>query len=189
MALTVGGMATVLARAPAGELVDVLHAKRTLIALASAVVAMAAVVMALFPSFWPVTLAQVGIGAADAVFPAALAAISLGIVGRAGFTARVGRNEAFNHGGNVVTAISAGAAGWLIDPSAVLWIVAALALAVLLPLVQRHPTMLNLLDNQRSIGPNSLANALCVAASGLAIDKPDLRVDADLNCLLPGSRQ
>ena len=81
MALTVGGMATVLARAPAGELVDVLHAKRTLIALASAVVAMAAVVMALLPSFWPVTLAQVGNGAADAVFPAALAAISLGIVG------------------------------------------------------------------------------------------------------------
>src|SRR5271163_4922106 len=50
MALTVGGIATVLARAPAGELVDVMHAKRTLIALASAVVAMAAA------SFWPVTL-------------------------------------------------------------------------------------------------------------------------------------
>ena len=134
MALTVGGIATVLARAPAGELVDVLHAKRTLIALASAVVAMAAVVMALFPSFWPVTLAQVGNGAADAVFPAAVAAISLGIVGRAGFTARVGRNEAFNHGGNVATAITAGVAGWLIAPSAALWIVAGLALAVLLPL-------------------------------------------------------
>jgi hypothetical protein len=39
VALTVGGIATVLARAPAGELVDVLRAKRTLIALASAVVA------------------------------------------------------------------------------------------------------------------------------------------------------
>ena len=84
--------------------------------------------------FWPVTLAQVGNGAADAVFPAAVAAISLGIVGRAGFTARVGRNEAFNHGGNVVTAITAGVAGWLIGPSAALWIVAGLALAVLLPL-------------------------------------------------------
>jgi hypothetical protein len=68
------------------------------------------------------------------VFPAAVAAISLGIVGPAGFTARVGRNEAFNHGGNVVTAITAGAPGWLIAPSAALWIVAGLALAVLLPL-------------------------------------------------------
>jgi MFS family permease len=45
------------------------------------------------------------------------------------FTHRVGRNEAFNHGGNVVTAVAAGIAGYLIDPSAVLWIVAGLALA------------------------------------------------------------
>ena len=41
MALTVGGIATVLARAPAGEIVDILRAKRTLIALAAAVVAVA----------------------------------------------------------------------------------------------------------------------------------------------------
>jgi len=45
------------------------------------------------------------------------------------FTHRVGRNEAFNHAGNVTTAIVAGVAGYLIDPSAVLWIVAGLALA------------------------------------------------------------
>jgi MFS family permease len=45
------------------------------------------------------------------------------------FTHRVGRNEAFNHGGNVVTAVAAGIAGYLIDPTAVLWIVAGLALA------------------------------------------------------------
>jgi len=134
MALTVGGIATVLARAPAGEIVDILRAKRTLIALAAAVVAVAAIVMAVWPSFWPVMLAQVANGAADAVFPAAVAAISLGIVGRSRFTARVGRNEAFNHAGNVVTAIAAGIAGWLIAPSAVLWIVAALALVVMLPL-------------------------------------------------------
>lgn len=134
LALTVGGIATVLARPLAGELVDVLIAKRTLIALASAAVALASIVMALWPSFLPVMLAQAANGAADAVFPAAIAAISLGIVGRARFTARVGRNEAFNHAGNVVTAVAAGIAGWLIAPSAVLWIVAVLALAVLLPL-------------------------------------------------------
>jgi len=45
------------------------------------------------------------------------------------FTHRIGRNEAFNHAGNVVTAIVAGLAGYLLDPSAVLWIVAGLALA------------------------------------------------------------
>jgi predicted MFS family arabinose efflux permease len=77
IALTVGGIATVLARASAGELVDLLRAKRTLIALAAIVVAMAAMVMAVWPSFWPVMLAQVANGVADAVSPAAVAAISL----------------------------------------------------------------------------------------------------------------
>jgi predicted MFS family arabinose efflux permease len=85
--------------------------------------------MALIPTFWPVAIAQVLTGAADAIFPSALAAISLGIVGRKMFTRRVGRNEAYNHAGNVVTAIVAGFAGYLIDPSAVLWIVAGLAVA------------------------------------------------------------
>jgi MFS family permease len=45
------------------------------------------------------------------------------------FTHRVGRNEAYNHAGNVTTAIVAGLAGYLLDPSAVLWIVAGLAVA------------------------------------------------------------
>src|SRR5947209_5810389 len=79
LALTVGGIATVLAQAPAGALVDALAAKRSLIALGAAVVAAASAVMAAWPSFWPVMLAQAANGAADAVFPAAIAAISLGI--------------------------------------------------------------------------------------------------------------
>jgi MFS family permease len=136
MALTVGGLATVLARPISGALVDVLRAKRALIAAATVTVMVAAAVMAVWPRFWPVMLAQVGNGVADAVFPAAIAAISLGIVGRARFTVRVGRNEAFNHGGNVLTALIAGLAGWAIGPAAVLWLVAVLALLVLLPLTR-----------------------------------------------------
>jgi MFS family permease len=127
LVLTIGGIATVLARGPAGALVDAVPWKRTLIAVSGVAVAAAAVAMALAPGFWPVAVAQSVNGVADAVFPSAVAAISLGIVGRAAFTPRVGRNEAFNHAGNAVTAICAGLAGWLIAPSAVLWMVAALA--------------------------------------------------------------
>lgn len=139
VALTVGGVATVLARTPAGGLVDALRAKRALIAVSAVVVAVAASVMALWPTFWPVAVAQAANGVADAIFPAAVAAISLGIVGRARFTARVGRNEAFNHGGNVLTAVVAGLAGSVIAPSAVLWIVAALSALVLWPLLAIRP--------------------------------------------------
>lgn len=125
--LTAGGIATVLALAPAGALVDAAHWKRALIVIATAVVGVGAVAMAVWPQFWPVVVAQSATGIADAVFPAAIAAISLGLVGRAAFAHRIGRNEAFNHAGNVVTAVLAGLAGYLIAPVAVLWIVAVLA--------------------------------------------------------------
>jgi MFS family permease len=127
--LTVGGVATVVARGPAGALVDTLEWKRTLIAASALIVAVAVTVMAVFPYFWPVTIAQAAAGLADAAFPPALAAISLGIFGRSMFSRRVGRNEAFNHFGNATAAIAAGFAGYLIAPVAVLWVVVALALA------------------------------------------------------------
>ena len=127
--LTIAGVATVLARGPGGALVDAVHWKRTLIAIGALAVAVSAVVMALAPQFWPIAVAQTASGIADAIFPLAVAAISLGIVGRGLFSRRVGRNEAFNHAGNAVTAIVAGLAGYFIASGAVLWLIAALALA------------------------------------------------------------
>src|SRR5712671_1490630 len=115
--LTISGVTTAVARGPFGALVDAVHWKRTLIAVGVLAVAVAAATMALIPTFWPVAIAQVFSGAADAVFPSAVAAISLGIVGREMFTHRVGRNEAYNHAGNVVSALAAGVAGYLINPS------------------------------------------------------------------------
>jgi MFS family permease len=127
--MSIGGLATVLARAPAGALVDAITWKRGLIVTATCLVAAGAVVLGNFSNFWPAAAAQTVIGACDAVFPPAIAAISLGIVGRAAFARRIGRNEAFNHAGNVFTAILAGIAGYLIAPAASLWLVAVLALA------------------------------------------------------------
>ena len=125
--MMIAGIATVAARAPFGALIDWTRWKRALVVLAAVTVAIGAVAMSLFPNFWVVAAAQAVIGSADAVFPAAVGAISLGIVGPELFTRRVGRNEAFNHAGNAFTAIAAGVAGWLLAPHAVLWLVAALA--------------------------------------------------------------
>ena len=127
--MMIAGIATVVARAPLGAFVDWTHWKRGLIVVASAAVALGALAISLFPTLIPVAIAQIAIGIADAAFPPAIAAISLGIVGSKAFTRRVGRNEAFTHAGTASTAVAAGVAGWLITPSAVLWLIALLALA------------------------------------------------------------
>jgi predicted MFS family arabinose efflux permease len=127
--MTVAGIATVAARAPAGALVDATSWKRGLTVGSASLVAAGAIALSLFPQFWPVAAMQAVIGTCDVLFPPAIAAISLGIVGRRAFTRRVGRNEAFNHAGNAATAIVAGLAGYLISPEAVLRLVAVLAAA------------------------------------------------------------
>ncbi|MGY3498009.1 MFS transporter [Bradyrhizobium sp. USDA 4502] len=127
--MMIAGVATVVARAPLGAFVDWTHWKRGLIVAASATVAIGALAISLFPALIPVAVVQIAIGIADAAFPPAIAAISLGLVGPKAFTRRVGRNEAFTHAGTASTAVAAGVAGWLITPSAVLWFIAALALA------------------------------------------------------------
>jgi MFS family permease len=129
LVMSVGGIATVLARTPAGLLVDRITAKRGALIAAAISVGLGSAAMAVWPHFWAVVAAQLGIGAVDAAFPPLIAAISLGIVGERAFTRRIGRNESFNHAGNVVTALLAGLAGYFVAQVAVLWIVALLALA------------------------------------------------------------
>jgi MFS family permease len=127
--MMIAGVATVVARTPFGALIDWTRWKRGLMVAAAVAVAVGALAMSFFPNFWLIAGAQAAIGSADAIFPSAIGAISLGIVGPKMFTRRVGRNEAFNHAGNAFTAIMAGVAGWLVAPGAVLWLIAALAAA------------------------------------------------------------
>lgn len=127
--LTIGGLATVAASAPLGALVDGVRWKRAIVMAGAAAVAMAATLEALVPQFWPVAVAQLGSGIADAAFPPAITALSLGLVGRAAYSLRVGRNQAWNHAGNVVTAALSGLAGWLLAPAAVLWAVTGFSIA------------------------------------------------------------
>jgi MFS family permease len=141
--MTIAGIATVAARAPFGALVDWTRHKRELIVGAATVVATGAIAISLFPAVAWVAVAQSAIGAADAIFPPAIAAISLGIVGSSGFTRRVGRNEAFTHAGTAFTALAAGVAGWLIAPGAVLWFIAALAIASTFAALKIDPRSIN----------------------------------------------
>jgi MFS family permease len=109
--LTIGGVAGIVAQTPAGALVDQMRAKRTLIASGIVALAIGALLIAFFPSFWPVVSAQAFIGVTSSVFMPAIAALSLGIVGRDSFDRRQGRNQAFNSAGNVTAAAMMGLVG------------------------------------------------------------------------------
>ena len=67
----------------------------------------------------------------EVVFPPALAAVSLGVVGHRAFTARIGRNETFNHAGNAVAAAIAGVAAYQFGPQVVFYLLAAMSIASL----------------------------------------------------------
>jgi MFS family permease len=96
---------------PAGMLVDSLRAKRLLVALSGLLVAVACVSIAAFPRLPVVLGAQLVLGAVAAIIPPCIAALSLGIVGHRLLPARIARNEGFNHAGNFVAAVLAGALG------------------------------------------------------------------------------
>src|SRR5260370_2305272 len=77
---------------PAGLLVDSVRAKRLLVLISGLMVALGCLLVVCVPNFAIVVSAQAILGAASAIIPPALAALSLGIVGRKLFPGRVSRN-------------------------------------------------------------------------------------------------
>ncbi len=140
LALTVGGIAGILTQTPAGALVDFLRSKRALVGVAVAALAAGALLIALFPSFWPVMGAQVLIGGTSSVFLPATCAMSLGIVGRAAFDIRQGRNQTFNSAGNVIAAVLMGLLGYFVSNRSIFFFVAAFAVPTILVLVLIRPS-------------------------------------------------
>lgn len=88
-----------------GALIDNTTYKRHLLVAGSAAIAFSAVIVIFWPSFWPMVAAQSLVGLFQAVYPPAVAAITLGMVGHARLPARIGRNESLNHAGNMLAAI------------------------------------------------------------------------------------
>ena len=129
--MSVATIAGIFAQTPAGALVDATRAKRLVMVGAALIVTLASLLLPLFPSFWPVAISQGIAHAAGAIFPPAIAAVSLGVVGHRAFTARIGRNEGFNHAGNAVAAAIAGGAAYKFGPQVVFYLLALMSAASL----------------------------------------------------------
>lgn len=105
MALTIGGIVTVVLQAPAGAVVDQLRSKRLILALASAILAVGAVLLSVTAQSWAVFTSQVLIGGAGPFLGPTTAAVTMGIVGQKFFDRQFGKNQSFNSAGNVACAL------------------------------------------------------------------------------------
>jgi MFS family permease len=128
LAMAASSLSAALCQIPAGLLVDALRAKRMLVATSGLAVACGCLLIASFPRLPSIIAAQILIGAASAVIPPALAALSLGLVGRGRMDARISRNESFNHAGNFVAAALAGTLGQWLGYDWIFYLVCAFAI-------------------------------------------------------------
>jgi MFS family permease len=110
--MTLGGVIGMLATAPAGVLVDNTRHKRGLIAASCLLSAVASALLWISPSMLAVVSSQIATALSGAALGPALAGITLGMVRKAGFDHQFGRNQAFNHAGNVIGAGLSGVLAW-----------------------------------------------------------------------------
>ena len=129
LVMTLSGLAALAAQTPAGALVDRTPNKRALLMAAAILVTLACMAVLVNASFAWVTFTQSLAGVASSVFAPLIAAITLGLSARGAFTARIARNESYNHAGNAVAAILAGVLAYFWGPVAVFYLMAAMALA------------------------------------------------------------
>lgn len=127
IAMSAAGIAALIAQAPAGALIDHTRHKRLLVMIAAALVGIGCIAMTFFVNLPAIVTAQALVGIAGAIFPPAIAAISLGLVGHKKLSARIGRNEGFNHAGNVMAALLAGLIGHFIAREGIFYLVAVIA--------------------------------------------------------------
>ncbi len=105
MVLTIGGIITVVLQAPAGAIVDQLRSKRLILVVASAVLALGALLLSITAAPWAVYASQGLIGGAGPFLGPTLAAVTMGIVGVTFFDRQFGKNQSFNSAGNVACAL------------------------------------------------------------------------------------
>ncbi len=142
-ALSLGTIAGMISQLPGGALVDWLYNKRLAALAACVAICISATMLAIWPEWLAVLAAEVLHGFASAMLPAAIAAMSLALVGRAALGERVGRNSRFAALGNGIAAAVMGAVGSYVSEVAVFYLTAALMLpgiAALFWIPQRRPT-------------------------------------------------
>jgi MFS family permease len=134
IALTVGGITGVLAQLPGGALTDSVYWKRAWAAVGIAAISVSALVLAIYPTFPMVIVAEVLHGLSGAIVGPAIAAISLGLTGQQGMSVRTGRNFRYSAAGNALTAMLMGAIAVSFSNHAIFFVAALFGIPAMIAL-------------------------------------------------------
>ena len=124
---TASGLLGISLQTPIGAAIDVTRAKRGVIVLAMAAMTVSAIIIFVAPHFWPMAFALSVLAVAGDAFAPAVSALTLGLVARDKLARRLGRNSAYDHGGNIAIALLAGGVGYLFSQRAVFLMVPVFA--------------------------------------------------------------
>jgi MFS family permease len=143
LVLSVGGFISLLGQMPGGALVDWARSERFVAGVAVAAIGVSALAYAAWPIFPVVLSAAVLQAASSCVLGPAIAAISLGLVGRSAISARLGRNARFASIGSGVAAAGMGTCGYLLSSRAVFLVTVVLAIPTILALCRIRADEIN----------------------------------------------
>jgi MFS family permease len=125
--MTIGGITGLALTGPAGALVDATSSKRSWVIISGVCTVAASGLIFVSQRFWVISASQVTTAVAGAALGPAALGITLGVVRQEGFNRQNGRNQAFNHAGNVVGVGLSGLLGWTFGFAAVVWLAAVFA--------------------------------------------------------------
>ena len=124
LVMTLGGTAGMVVTAPAGALVDATRRKRLFVILSGLFTVLASSLIWVSQAFWVIAGSQIATAIAGAIIGPAVVGITLGLARQRGFNRQNGRNQAFNHAGNMIGAALSGYLGWRFGFVAIFWLAA-----------------------------------------------------------------
>lgn len=155
--MSVGAVAGMLAVGPCGALVDAISRKRSWIAVAGLMSLAASGIVLLSQQAWVIGASQMLACVAGAALGPGMVGLTLGVARQEGFNGQNGRNQAFNHAGNLAGAALSGVLGWRFGFTAVFWLAAVFS-AVSIACVYAIPE--RVIDHAEARGlPAALADA------------------------------
>jgi MFS family permease len=172
---TASGLLGIALQTPIGAAIDVIRAKRAVIVATMAAMTVAALIIFAMPTFWWMTAATGILSLAGDAFVPAVAALTLGLVAKDALARRLGRNSAFDHGGNIAIALVAGGVGTLFTQRVVFLLVPLFAALTSAAVLMIPPSAI---DHDRARDLGEVGGGGAAAGYGVLLRTPPLMIFA-----------